>query len=34
MKMVESPHLADEVTVGDDVWVEAGFIAIRRRRHQ
>ncbi len=28
MKMVESPHLADEVTVGDDVWVEAGFIRV------
>jgi putative CocE/NonD family hydrolase len=28
MKVVESPHLADEVTVGDDVWVEAGFIRV------
>jgi hypothetical protein len=28
MKQMESPYLAAEVTVGDDVWVEAGFIRV------
>ena len=28
MKVAESPYLAGQVTVGDDVWVEAGFIRV------
>lgn len=28
MKQVESPYLSEELTVGDDVWVEAGFIRV------
>jgi putative CocE/NonD family hydrolase len=28
MKQMESPYLGAELTVGDDVWVEAGFIRV------
>ncbi|MGB7264470.1 MAG: CocE/NonD family hydrolase, partial [Terracidiphilus sp.] len=28
MKQMESPYLSEELTVGDDVWVEAGFIRV------
>jgi hypothetical protein len=28
MKVMESPHLAQQVVVGDDVWVEAGYIRV------
>ena len=28
MKQMESPYLSQELTVGDDVWVEAGFIRV------
>ncbi|MGD0310769.1 MAG: CocE/NonD family hydrolase, partial [Acidobacteriota bacterium] len=28
MKQVEAPYLGTELTVGDDVWVEAGFIRV------